>query len=149
MLQLVKQGMDYISAPLAPAFWEGHINDFALVSTIQRGKSKGILTIRLWRTPYQTAQGRIFVGVTREYEGIQWGLLHHISPDVDTATDLLVKSLKTTGRIHHSCKLPLVKPMIGEYLIGERFFTHGELRLLYLIESAEVASPCLSQESIQ
>ncbi|WP_267927506.1 LssY C-terminal domain-containing protein [Desulfolithobacter dissulfuricans] len=139
MIRLVKQGMDCATAPLAPAFWNGRINDFALERPIQRGNSKVVATIRLWQTSYRMAGSQILVGIARGYDGIQWGLLHHILPDVDAAADLFIEALKNGRKGRRSCRLPLVEPVIGRYLMGGRFFARGELWPL----------PCLRQHDQQ
>ncbi len=141
MLRLVQEGMAYTTAPLAPAFWNGHINTFALERPVQRGDSTGIVTIRLWRTPLRWAGSRVYVGIAREYVGMQWGLLHRISPDVDAAAGLLVASLQHGGK-RRSCRLPLVRPMIGSSLMGGRFFTRGDMWLVDLTYDADRVLPC-------
>lgn len=142
MLRLVKQGLDYATAPLAPAFWDGHINDIAFERTIKREGGNTIATIRLWETSYKAVDGRIFTGIAREYDGIRWGVLHQISPDVDGAADRFVESLKSAGLVTNSCRQTLVKPMIGTYLWGDRFFSRGEIRLLDLVGSTDMALLC-------
>lgn len=138
LLQLARQGMEYPTAPLAPAFWDSRINDLALEKTHQRENGQTVLTARLWETPYRVADNLVFLGVAREYDSIQWGLFHHILPDVDAAADALLESLKKAGLAPPGCKLPLVEPMIGSYLMGGRFFTRGELRVLNLTGSADI-----------
>lgn len=142
MTRLFRQGMDYTTAPLAPAFWNGQINDLALERPVDRAGAKSVATLRLWRTPYRIGKGTLFVGIAREYVSIRWGLFHQISPDVDAATDFLVQSLKQTGQVHWSCRVALVKPMIGRYLLGGAFFTRGDLSLIDLIYGTEHLSAC-------
>lgn len=142
MQRLITKGMDYTTAPLTPGFWNGHINDFALTMPIQHKDGQALLTLRLWRTPYRIAGKPLFVGVTRAYVGITWGLLHHISPDVDAATEQLAGSLKNSGQLKRSCRLPLVDSMIGTYLMGDRFFTRGEFWLIDLSKSADITPAC-------
>ncbi len=36
MTRLFRQGLDYATAPLAPAFWNGQVNDLALETPVQR-----------------------------------------------------------------------------------------------------------------
>ncbi len=132
ILRLIRQGMDYTTAPLAPAFWNGRINDFALEKPVQSDRGPAILTLRLWRTAYRVGGKPVYVGIAREYEGIQWGLLRRVSPDVDAATQGLLNSLDKAGLVAQRCRIHLVDAVIGDYLMGEPFFSRGELWLLDL-----------------
>lgn len=142
ILRLIRQGMDYTTAPLAPAFWNGRINDFALAKPVTSDTGPAILTLRLWRTVYRAGGKPVYVGVARGYEGIRWGLLHRVSPDVDATTAQLVASLRQAGLVRQDCRIHLVEPMIGRYLLGERFFTRGQLWLLNLTPEPVPALGC-------
>jgi hypothetical protein len=128
MLRLARQGLDYTTAPLAPAFWNGQMNDLAFERPLQQGEKKVVATVRIWTTPYRIGQDRLFVGVVREYDGIHWGVLHTILPDVDAAAEGFVESLKSPGQRLDACLRPLLAPMVGSYLMGGRFFTRGQSR---------------------
>lgn len=132
-LQLMNKGMAYTSAPLAPAFWQQHINDFSFEKPATYRDDKVIATLRIWKTAYRTIDaGQVFVGIAREYDDISWGLLHHTVPDIDAATDQLLVSLQQGGQVDKFCSLPLVKPMTGNYLITGTFFTRGYLQIIDL-----------------
>ena len=130
MLRLARQGLDYVTAPLAPAFWNDQMNDLAFERPLQEAEKKVVATVRIWTTPYRVGQDRLFVGVVREYDGTRWGVLHTISPDVDAAAEGFVESLKRPGQPVDACRRPLLAPMIGSYLMGGHFFTRGQLWLL-------------------
>jgi len=149
MTRLFRQGLDYTTAPLAPTFWNGQVNDLALEKQVDRTDAKSVVTLRLWHTPYRIGKGTLFVGIAREYVGIRWGLLHRISPDVDAATDFFVQSLKQTGQAQDSCRAPLVKPMIGHYLLGGEFFTRGDLSLIDLTQDTEHPPVCTGRGAFQ
>ncbi len=127
ILKLIRQGMAYPTAPLAPAFWHSRINDFALERLSGSGQ---LQTLRLWKTAWRLNGQAVFVAVARAYDGIQLGLLHHIAPDVDATTNSVIQSLQLSGHKVSIKKLKLVKPMIGTYLLGGQFFTQGELRII-------------------
>ncbi|MGE4560995.1 MAG: VTT domain-containing protein, partial [Desulfobulbus sp.] len=121
MLRLTREGLNYTTAPVAPAFWNGRINDLALarpVAGTQGGKA--LATVRIWRTSFRFGPDRVFVGVAREYTGMRWRLFRRVSPDVDRAAERFVESLGQPGT---ACRQPLVPPLIGTYLLGDRFFT--------------------------
>jgi undecaprenyl-diphosphatase len=142
MLRLVREGLDYTTTPLAPTFWNGRVNDLAFARPVQRMAGNALATIRIWRTSFRVGQDRLFVGVAREYGGIQWGLLHRVSPDVDAAAESFVESLKAAGHPFPVCRQTLVPSMIGTYLLGDHFFTRGQMWLLDLGTGAEVARSC-------
>ncbi len=130
MLRLAQQGLDYPTAPLAPAFWNERMNDLAFERPIQRAQTRAVATVRVWRTSYRIGRDPIYVGVAREYAGIRWGVLHTILPDVDAATERFIESLKSSGQTFHVCQRSLLPPMVGTYLMGDQFFTRGHLWLL-------------------
>ncbi len=131
-LKLVRSGMDYINAPMVPAFWNGQVNDFAFEKKSFMNHGKGILIARFWETPYWTNKGKVFVGVTRMYTGMQWGFFHTIAPDVDAARDSLWQSFKHRGLIESQGKSALVKPMVGSYFSRDTFFTRGKIVIIEL-----------------
>lgn len=140
MLRLMREGLNYTTAPVAPAFWNGRINDMAFarpVADTQAGKA--LATVRIWRTSFRSGPDQVFVGVTREYTGMRWGLLRKVSPDVDMAAERFVDSL---GQLAAACRQPLVPPLIGTYLLGDRFFTRGQIWLLTLNVGPNAARLC-------
>lgn len=142
MLRLAKGGLDYTTAPLAPAFWNGRVNDLAFERPAQGIQGKVLATIRLWRTSFRIGQDRIFVGVAREYTGIRWSLLHTVSPDVDAAADGFIESLDALGQPPALCRRPLVPALLGTYLMGDRFFARGQIWLLDLDAAPNAGRLC-------
>jgi len=111
--------------PVAPAFWNGEINKFALVLPQDDGSEFTILY--LWKTRYRIDAASVFVGITRTYVGKKWLLLHTIQPDVDASRDNLLQSLQQTDMIQQHCTEKFVPEMTGEYLLNDHFFTRGKL----------------------
>lgn len=142
MLRLIREGLDYTTAPLAPTFWNGRVNDLALEQPVPGAQGKALATVRIWRTPFRIGRDRVFVGVAREYVGVRWGLVHTVSPDVDGAAERFVKSPELVGLPSAVCQRFLVSPLIGTYLMGDRFFTRGQLWLLDLRPTPNVARLC-------
>jgi hypothetical protein len=130
--KLVRSGMDYIDAPLVPAFWHGRLHDFAFEKKVIADNEQGILTARLWKTPYGSKKGKIFVGVTMMYAGMHWGFFHTIAPDVDAARNSLLQSFRKAGLIASAQESPLVKPMVGSYFSQGEFFSRGKLMVIEL-----------------
>ena len=142
LLRLARQGMEYATAPLAPAFWNNRMNDLAFERPRQRAQGKTIVTARIWHTPYRLGADQVFVGVAREYDSMRWGILHTVSPDVDAAAEYLVESLESSGQSSDICQRPFVPPMIGAYQMGARFFTRGHLWLINSGTSINAAQWC-------
>lgn len=130
--KLARTGMDYVDAPLVPAFWNDRINDVAFERNVLIDDVKGVLTARLWETSYWTEKGKVFVGVTRIYNGIHWGFFHTIAPDVDAARDSLLQSFKSKGFIESQTESVLVKPMVGAYFTRGSFFSRGKMVVIKL-----------------
>jgi len=142
MMRLARQGLDYATAPLPPAFWNGRINELAFERAIPRAQGKAVATVRIWSTSYRIGEDRIFVGVAREHDGIRWGVLHTISPDVDAAAEAFVQSLNLSGKPFDTCQRRLVPPMIGTYLMGDGFFTRGQMWLVDPGDRTDAARLC-------
>ena len=130
--RLAAEGIAYTTAPVAPGFWSNKVNDYALEKSWQLQGKPAIVSLRLWKTPYHQGEKTITVGTVRAFDRIQWRLLRHVYPDIDSSRDVLLQSLKKEGELKVSCKLPLTPPETNSYLLGDRFFTQGELLLLVL-----------------
>jgi len=130
LLRLARQGLDYTTAPLAPALWNDRVNELAFERPIENPQGKEVVTVRLWQTPFRVGAQQVFVGVARTYNGIRWSVLHTVSPDVDAAAERFIQSLKQSMPPLNLCQRSLTAPMTGSYLMGESFFTRGQLWLL-------------------
>lgn len=142
MLRLATEGLAYGTAPLAPAFWDGRVNDLAFERPIRGTQGKALATVRIWRTPFRAGRDHVFVGVAREYTGIRWGLLHAGSPDVDAAAERFVEPLEAFARPPAVCRQALVPPVTGTYLMGDRFFTRGQIWMVDLGAAPNAARLC-------
>lgn len=130
--KLLLQGMSYVNPPLAPVFWHGRMNDlgFERAATVD-GKSI-IDTVRLWKTPWRVDGTPVYVGVTRSFAGMYWGLLHRIAPDTDAATRRLAQSFSTKKYQPAKCNAKLARAEVGGYLLGMPFFSSGRMIILDL-----------------
>ena len=132
LLKLLRLGMTYQNAPLAPVFWNGKINVLGFARPAELDGEKIIDTLRLWKTQWRVDGAPVYVGVVRSYTSTYWGVLHHIAPDTDAATQRLLHSLGTTKHGPSSCEVKLGKAEIGSYLLGIPFFSAGKLALVDL-----------------
>lgn len=149
MLHLARKGLDYATAPLAPAFWNNQINPLAF-ERLDRGPQGNVLsTVRIWRTPFRLNQNHVFVGVAREYSGIRWGFMHTVLPDVDAAAERFAKSLEAVEPPLTACQQTLYTPMMGTLLMGGSFFTRGQIWLLDLGTESDIAQLCKKESALQ
>ncbi len=132
LMKILQQGMAYMNAPLAPVFWNGHINDLGLVRAVKVNGETHIDTLRVWRTHWRIEGVSVYVGVVRSYTGMHWGLLHQIAPDTDAAGRRLLKSLASTGVTPENCQVKIGNAEIGTYLLGMQYFSSGKLTLVDL-----------------
>ncbi len=111
--------------PVAPAFWDGKINNWSLILADANGPERTIFYI--WTTPYRIGSAHVYVGITRTYVGKKWLFLHTIQPDVDGSRKNLLRSLQRMNIIRQYCLEKFVPAMTGEYLLHGTFFTRGQL----------------------
>ncbi len=129
-LKLLRLGMDYVNAPLAPVFWNGRINDLGFERAALEEGERVIDTLRLWKTPWLVDGMPVYVGVTRSYTGTYWGLLHRIAPDTDAVAQRLLQPFHMAKNPPASCEVKLVRAEIGSYLLGMPFFSSGRMHIL-------------------
>ena len=130
LVKLLRLGMGYVNAPLAPVFWNGRINGLGFERPAVVDGEKVIDTLRLWNTHWLVDGVPVYVGVVRSYTGMYWGLLHHIAPDTNVAAQRLLQSLTTMKHRPANCEVTLGKAEIGNYLLGIPFFSNGKLILV-------------------
>jgi len=63
-------------------------------------------------------------------DGLKWGIIPIISPDLDAERELLYQDLNLTGKIASSRKVQLLKPLIGKNFMGDQFFTDGKAYII-------------------
>jgi len=130
LLRLARQGLEYIAAPIPPAFWNDRINDLVFARTMVTDHGEAVSTLRLWNSFYRLDQRNIYVGVVREYEGMRWQFLRSVAPDVDKAADRFIETLVVNSPAIMRCQKSLTPPSVGQYQMGNPFFSRGELRML-------------------
>jgi len=120
--------MPHPSGPIAPSFWNAHIQDIAFrkvegVNWLKNGRH-----IRIWRTKYIMPSGdKIYLGMTNADNGFKWGVIPAINPDLDTERERLYTDLEQTGKINLTLQMQLVKPLLGYNFAGDPFFSDGKL----------------------
>jgi len=124
---------EYDTAPITPAFWNGQPHDFGFQAETVDRSLRQRHHARFWRTGFRTADGQlIFVGTASFDDSLKWGLTHHIDPNIDAERDFLATGLRNTGLIRSEKRIQLVRPVLGQNLTGDPFFTDGKAVLLQL-----------------
>ena len=129
-MRLLREGAHYVDAPLGPVFWDRQMNELAFVRQRSATPGQPTQTLRLWETPWRLGSASVFVGVARDQTATRWRLLHHSPPDVDAATDRVVATLQASAGAVTVCRIAWVAPGTGRYLMGQPFFTRGELQVV-------------------
>ncbi len=116
----------YPSAPMSPSFWNARMQDMSFAKIPGVNWVKKAHHLQIWRTDLSLKNGNtIYVGSVNANDGFTWGIIPKISPDLDTERELLRQDLDQTGKIESCLKVQLVKPLIGNTLTGDPFFTDG------------------------
>ncbi len=126
----------YPSAPIAPSFWNSKITDVGFEKPTPAHTVRQRHHIRLWKTDLITTDNsRVFVGTISMDEGMKWGLLHKMKPDIDSERDMLLNDLLLGGRVTASYRNRFVEPLSGRNFAGDSFYTDGYLCVVILNDS--------------
>ncbi|ABM03659.1 phosphoesterase, PA-phosphatase related protein [Psychromonas ingrahamii 37] len=121
----------YLSAPLSPSFWHAKTQDFSLSKMASEQSFGHSQHIKIWRTNSLLKTGNhIYVGMSNTLDGLRWGLIPKISPDLDTARERLYLDLNRKDIIKNQLKIQLVAPLIGKNFMGDQFFTDGKAYII-------------------
>lgn len=119
------------SAPITPYFWNRVPNDYGFQKPTADETLRKRHHARFWCTRFVTQDGaRIFVGTASFDNGLVWGVLHHIAPNIDGERDTLVADMKATGLISDSRQFQLSTPHLGADIAGDPWFTDGKAVVL-------------------
>lgn len=103
------------SAPISPSFWNTKIQYLSFSKVSGRNWLSNAHHVKIWRTNYLLKnRNNIYVGMANANDGLKWGIIPIISPDLDAEQELLYQDLNLTGKIASSRKMQLVKPLIGK-----------------------------------
>jgi undecaprenyl-diphosphatase len=121
------------TAPVTPYFWRNLPNDLAFQKPTADETLRRRHHVRFWRSEFVTVEGlRIYVGAASFDDGLDWGLLHHINPNIDTERDVLSGDLQGTGRVAELRSLRLSEPRLGQSVAGDPWFSDGMARVMVL-----------------
>jgi membrane protein DedA with SNARE-associated domain/membrane-associated phospholipid phosphatase len=119
------------SAPMSPSFWNARMQDMSFAKVTGVNWLRNAHHLKIWHTNVSLRNGNtIYVGLVNANDGFKWGIIPKISPDLDTERESLYRDLNHTGKIERSLKVQLVKPLVGNNFIGDRFFTDGNAYII-------------------
>ncbi len=119
---------NYPTAPIAPSFWNGKINDVGFEKATPARSLRQRHHLRLWKTDLTTTDSsRVFVGTISRDAGMKWGLVHKMKPDIDSERDGLLNDLLLGVRVAAYYRKSFVEPLSGRNFAGDIFFTDGYL----------------------
>jgi len=114
-------------APVTPYFWNGAPNDEAFQRATSDNSVRERHHVRFWKTRFRMPDGRsIFVGAASFDNGLDWNLLHHIAPNIDTERDILARDLQQTGIARGGERVQASPPRMGQSVAGDPWFTDGK-----------------------
>jgi membrane protein DedA with SNARE-associated domain/membrane-associated phospholipid phosphatase len=123
----------YPTAPVAPSFWNGLVNDLSFEKTAPARTVGERHQTRLWKTELQTSDGRaVYVGTAVFDAGLKWQVVYRIGPDLDNEREGLLRDLLAAGVVASEGRNGFVPPMTGENSFGEPYFTAGNITIIYL-----------------
>lgn len=123
----------YPAAPVAPSFWNRHVNDLSFEKPVPARTARERRQARWWKTDLQTADGRaVYVGTAVLDAGLKWGVLYRIGPDIDAEQEGLLRDLLAAGVVASIGRNGFVPPMTGRNSFGDPFFTDGKIATIYL-----------------
>lgn len=121
------------NAPVTPYFWRNLPNDVAFQKPTADETLRRRHHVRFWRSEFVTPDGlRVFVGAASFDDGLDWGLLHHIDPNIDAERDMLAGDLQRTGSVAELSSLRLSAPRLGQSVAGDPWFSDGMAKAVVL-----------------
>ncbi|WP_205623764.1 LssY C-terminal domain-containing protein [Desulfogranum japonicum] len=123
----------YPHAPLSPAFCNARTQDMSFAKVSGTNWLSNAHHLKLWRTNFALKNGNtIYLGLVNSNDGLKWGIIPTISPDLNADRESLYQDLQATGKIESSQKIKLVPPQIEKNFLGDHFFTDGDTYIIQL-----------------
>lgn len=115
-------------APITPYFRDGQPNDLAFQKPDSTDSLRRRHHLRIWQTPFRLAGGEMLFLATASFDdGLKWGLVHHISPDLDTERDAILRGLEQAGVLDFQSVLDGNGPLSGKDEFGDPWFSDGRI----------------------
>lgn len=124
---------EYLTASITPYFWNARPHDFGFQKPTEAQSIRKRHHVRFWRTPYLSADGRrLYVGTASLDIGLKWGIIHKISPDIDSERERLSADFLQAKIVDVVQHVQFVNPMLGYNEYKDPFFTEGMLSVMIL-----------------
>lgn len=115
-------------APITPYFREGRPNDLAFQRPDPSDSLRRRHHLRLWQTQYRLRDGAVLFLATASFDdGLKWGLVHHISPNLDAERDLILRELSGAGVLKVVGEAAESGPLSGKDEFGDPWFSDGRV----------------------
>ncbi len=123
----------YETAPMTPLFWNKRVNDFGFEKPTEKNSVAERHHARFWDSGGISEGGeRIYIGTVSYDSGIKWAVTHRIAPDIDSEREILFNDLLEAGVVENFRKERFVRPLLAKNIFGDKFFTDGEVYIIYL-----------------
>jgi undecaprenyl-diphosphatase len=123
---------DYPTEPVAPLFWHGHPNDFAIERAVPSTPVGTRYQARFWRTDIVTEDGDyVYVGSAVLDDRAGFLILRSPARDLDVARDALFTDLIAGGAVARYEKKQFVDNSRGQYYEKGKYITDGRAYLIY------------------
>lgn len=124
---------DFPRSPIAPAFWQSQVTDFAFEKPTEKNTVRQRHTIKLWQTGFVTPNGKkIFVGEVGLDTGLKWWLAHKLDPNIDSEREYLFNEFNQQQLIASWSRNNFSKPVQNTKKNPNPFYTDGKLYIIDL-----------------
>ncbi|MGB5560551.1 MAG: LssY C-terminal domain-containing protein [Paracoccaceae bacterium] len=122
------------NAPVTPYFWMGQPNDFAFEKSTPDNTLRKRHHVRFWRSRFRSPAGAEWIFATASFDdGLDWGITHHVDPNIDAQRDLLTQDIQRIGKVQSTQLTPVSAAQMGRNFNGDPWFTDGKISIVYLM----------------
>ncbi len=133
MMGALISNTDSPDGPVAPSFWNRHVDDLAFEKPTPARTMRQRHQARLWKTDIRTTDGRsVYVGTAVFDAGVKWWIFYRIGPELDAEREELLRDLLAAGVVSSFRSERFVPPMTGRNSLGDPFFTDGKITTIFL-----------------